>query len=87
MSAGQSAMCDAVSANSGRQSGTMGDRSCRLPRIPLPDFVIALTFVFGVKFGSSARTFCEICCAFKGWNGRDVTRAGGISQYIHTMVE
>jgi len=49
-----------------RRSGTMGDRSCQLPRMPLPDFVIALTFVIGVKFGSSARTFFEICCAFKG---------------------
>ena len=48
-SAGQSAMCDAVSANPGRRGGTMGDRSCQLPRMPLPDFVIALTFVLGVK--------------------------------------
>jgi len=49
-----------------RRSGTMGDRSCQLPRIPSPDFVVALTFVLCVKFGSSARTFHEICCAFKG---------------------
>jgi len=49
-----------------RPSGTMGDRSCQLPRMPLPDFVISWTFVLGVKFGSLARTFHEICCAFKG---------------------
>jgi len=49
-----------------RRSGTMRDRSCQLPHMPLPYFVITLTFVLGVKFGSSARTFHEICCAFKG---------------------
>jgi len=49
-----------------RRSGTMGDRSCLLPRMPLPDFVIALTFVLGDKFCWSARTFHEIYCAFKG---------------------
>jgi len=38
-----------------RRSGTMGDRSCRLLGMPLPDFVIVLTFVLGVKFGSSAQ--------------------------------
>ena len=66
MSAGQSAMRDAVSTNFVEAEWAMGDRSCQLPRMPLPDFVIALTFVIGVKFGSSARTFFEICCAFKG---------------------
>ena len=49
-----------------RRSGTMGGRSFQFPRMVLPDFVIALTFVLGGKFGSSARTFYEICCAFKG---------------------
>jgi len=49
-----------------RRSGTMGDRSCQPPRMPLPDFVIASTFVLGVKFGSSASTSYEICSAFKG---------------------
>jgi len=34
-----------------RRSETMGDRSCQLPRTPLPDFVIALTFVRRDKFG------------------------------------
>jgi len=38
----------------------MGDRSRQLPRMPLHDFVIALTFVLSIKFGSSARTFYEI---------------------------
>jgi len=77
VSARQSAMRDPVSTNSVEAKWDHG-RSCQLPCIPLPDFVIAFTFVIGVKSGSSARTFYEICCAFKGRSGCDATRAGGI---------
>ena len=37
----------------------MGDRPCQLRRMPLPDLVIALIFVLGVKFDSPVRTFQE----------------------------
>jgi len=45
--------------------GTMGDQSCQLARMPLPDFVIVLASVRADRFGWSARTIYEICYAFR----------------------
>jgi len=47
--------------------------------MPLPDLVIALIFVLGVKFGSPVRTFHEIDMLMDAMSP--------VPQCIHTMVE